>query len=770
MEHILISVRLKISNIKRAVFYSRRNGGVELKNSKRIKKFISGVLALTMLSLCICQTAVFADDNSELENTIIKVKSLIDVPNELTEFDSNKYSVGNGMEYMLKWELPYINANEDYPEDTCSEINVRVNSYGDIEYYHRYFINTDNRKSLTKLSDKDAENIAKAWLNKIIPDIAGEYEVKDIYSSVSSSDISITFDRMKNDIKYCDNSIRLEIDKKNGEVNSYTLNHLYTNDGAELSERIDENAKREAFLKQNKFEKLYIRKGVLDEAVLIYVPTNPSVVLDSTSGEIPKLTAEEKRRIEENKEFYNSKEETAMEAQLNESGDMSYYAGGGGASADKAALTESEISEIENYSNLISPQDAEKLIRGIENTVIDEYELSSYGYFKQSEEVVPMPIVNDKGEEIAQESTVKDVYYAEFHFAKDSSNKGYFGDATVTINAETGELVNLYSYSYSDNETDKKALDSSVRERNALAFIKKYSVNESEKVKNFDTDNVNSRSFRFNESVNGIKYMDNYINVGVDEYSGKITRFSKNWTNGIRFEQSDNILSEGDAANILFNKIGFNEYYTNIAHVEYAPAIRLVYGLNNGYPYYISATSGKLLDYDGEEKVEVVKNDNLGFTDIDDYFAKDMINELVINGVISVGEDRKFRPNDLITYDEVKKLLSDINYSPWYYRNGSDKSILKEIRRKETLTRLDTIICIVESVDYGKAARLKGVYNCGFNDADSISEEKVGYAAIAKALGIVNGDENGCFNPDDMVTRGEFAVMIYNLLVSEKVE
>ena len=61
MEHILISVRLKISNIKRAVFYSRRNGGTELKNSKRLKKFISGVLALTMLSLCICQTAVFAD-------------------------------------------------------------------------------------------------------------------------------------------------------------------------------------------------------------------------------------------------------------------------------------------------------------------------------------------------------------------------------------------------------------------------------------------------------------------------------------------------------------------------------------------------------------------------------------------------------------------------------------------------------------------------------------------------------------------------------------
>ena len=42
--------------------------------------------------------------------------------------------------------------------------------------------------------------------------------------------------------------------------------------------------------------------------------------------------------------------------------------------------------------------------------------------------------------------------------------------------------------------------------------------------------------------------------------------------------------------------------------------------------------------------------------------------------------------------------------------------------------------------------------------------ENTGYIAILAAMGVVQGDENGNFNPDNDITRAEAAIMVYNYL------
>ena len=62
------------------------------------------------------------------------------------------------------------------------------------------------------------------------------------------------------------------------------------------------------------------------------------------------------------------------------------------------------------------------------------------------------------------------------------------------------------------------------------------------------------------------------------------------------------------------------------------------------------------------------------------------------------------------------------------------------------------------------AAGLKGIFACGFTDEDQIPEEELGCVAIAKGLGVVQGDRSGAFRPADGATRQELAVMLYRYL------
>ena len=62
-----------------------------------------------------------------------------------------------------------------------------------------------------------------------------------------------------------------------------------------------------------------------------------------------------------------------------------------------------------------------------------------------------------------------------------------------------------------------------------------------------------------------------------------------------------------------------------------------------------------------------------------------------------------------------------------------------------------------------EVAEIKGIYICDFADSSDISPDKIGYCAIAKGFGLVNGSD-GRLYPKNNITNAEALAMVYNYL------
>ncbi|RSL28840.1 hypothetical protein D7Z54_34350, partial [Salibacterium salarium] len=80
----------------------------------------------------------------------------------------------------------------------------------------------------------------------------------------------------------------------------------------------------------------------------------------------------------------------------------------------------------------------------------------------------------------------------------------------------------------------------------------------------------------------------------------------------------------------------------------------------------------------------------------------------------------------------------------------------------DTLTREELAVWIVRSMELEEAAKHADIYDLPFEDADDITEEYAGYAALAYAEDILQGSDNH-FNPDDEVTLAHLAVTCFRL-------
>ena len=81
-----------------------------------------------------------------------------------------------------------------------------------------------------------------------------------------------------------------------------------------------------------------------------------------------------------------------------------------------------------------------------------------------------------------------------------------------------------------------------------------------------------------------------------------------------------------------------------------------------------------------------------------------------------------------------------------------------------TVTRSELCRCFVGLSGLTAAAEMRGIFRCGFTDEETIPEADLGYVAIAKGLGVVQGDSAGAFRPTDGATRQELALMLYRYL------
>lgn len=179
------------------------------------------------------------------------------------------------------------------------------------------------------------------------------------------------------------------------------------------------------------------------------------------------------------------------------------------------------------------------------------------------------------------------------------------------------------------------------------------------------------------------------------------------------------------------------------------------------------------------------------FDDIADVpWAKDAIISLAQMNVINGKGDMKFCPNDAITREEAVKIIAaaflgggadgastafaDVDPNAWYapyVAKASERGAVNGISADTfgvgmNITRQDmAVICAkVYSLSVpSQTTEITETTEIPFGDDADIADYARDGVYLLKKLGIVNGDNNGMFNPRSPITRAEAAKLIYGL-------
>ncbi len=190
-------------------------------------------------------------------------------------------------------------------------------------------------------------------------------------------------------------------------------------------------------------------------------------------------------------------------------------------------------------------------------------------------------------------------------------------------------------------------------------------------------------------------------------------------------------------------------------------------------------------EYTEKPSVEIIGKQS--FADMDEYgWAKEAVEILSDKGVVSGIGNNMFNPEGTVTREQIAKMVvsvlneldndakaeyGDVDASGWAYKfiaSAKKSGLMNGISDTEfaplsAVTREDLAVILYRaSLKQDKKYEVK---KSGFTDFTEISEyakEAVEYMAGA---GIINGFEDGSFNPKAPATRAQAAVLIYKALI-----
>jgi len=186
-----------------------------------------------------------------------------------------------------------------------------------------------------------------------------------------------------------------------------------------------------------------------------------------------------------------------------------------------------------------------------------------------------------------------------------------------------------------------------------------------------------------------------------------------------------------------------------------------------------------------EEKEQSKEIREINFKDIENYWAKEHIEDLFNKGIVNGKTETEFKPNDEITKQEfytmvyriielenkekefnVKDVDEISNYAlePTYMLYKNDIIHTKDgyLLPKACITRKE----VVESL--GKILKYEDEYKeIIFKDIENLEEEELEGLLKVYSLGLIKGKDEETFAPDDLITRGELSKLLSMLYQKE---
>jgi hypothetical protein len=689
-----------------------------------------------------------------LESIIKSVKTRITIPKELTEFEYS-YSAESSYD-SAAWNLNWF--RKGYKK----QISIQTDQFGNILSYNEY--GNGNRNSKPEYLKKELVSAAKDFIKKVAPDIYNNIEYVGAESQgIYSAMYMYQFRRVENKIPMPDNTISVGINFSTGKVELYRANWLYNIKIPSPEATISKTEAAKIIGKEVKMTLSYQNAYITDtagktktKAFLVYSPDKSYIAVNAATGEVYTTQNE---WITKN-EYVMDSSKAAATADGNDGG-----------------LTEQEITEADSIKGIISREEAiksvtdnkslllDKNLKNINATIYKQYDYT--GDSKKSRYVWNITM-----------SDPREVDY--------NSGNLYRAYANAVVDAQNGQLVSFNSNVKDLNSMNKKELESikikysksqcqSIMEE----FLKKQipdkfknsvlSEDNGDYIIAYKDDKEVYGGYNFNyDRVNqGINYSYNRIYGSVDGVTGKIYNYNYSWDDNIVFESPYNLISAAQAFESYISKDGFNlvyeinnkHYYKQtINSVNTSDAyskeyeVRLVYRTDIT-PQYISPFTGKQLGYDGEAYIK--DKNSYSYSDIKGIESARNIMLLADNGIGFKGG--QFLPDKPITGNELFELLTstNINY---------DADKYQEKKNDSSFTRMEAARLAIQLLKYENIAKLKNIYSADFKDKDQISEDDMGYAALANGLNLVCVDSNKEFMPNAKLTRAEAADMIVTMI------
>jgi len=673
--------------------------------------------AIMILCLNVFPVTSFAKDG--MENALSEVKGKIEIPDELSEFESSINTYREKTQYNFTW----------YNKQHTAELGITSNADGIITGYRYYSedLYLKTKKQLPAIAKSEAVKKAEDFLKEIIPEAFREDDklVYDSYYSRLSDNgtrISVSFVRKKDGIEVYGQHANVELLSVNNKeiITSYSASFnpeiTYEAEG----ERIPDSE----FVYMNTYPAELVYEKIKyddDKFSLIYrLKDNKKGFISAYTGEV--------------KELYSESSDIIFKENMSVNDTMA-----SGGSANRK-FSEAELKELENTAALITEEEIKTLLKADSDFPYnDKMILESSDYYKENEK-----------------------YYVQVTFAQYDENNFRIKRLNVTMNAQTKELrwLNYYDYNSQSEKSELSEAEVKKYEDKARRFINKYSLTDAENLREekngSDNKNATVNYIRLN---NGVAVIGNNISATYDVKTGLLSSYSKNFEE-LEFELADGIIKE----EVIYGKI-YENYPLIPTYINTGEEYSLCYTLNADESVKLSAFTGEKVYKDNYSE------NKSPYIDIENHWCASAAERLKEFNVYLPGEELK--PDENITQIDMLRLFaSSVYYSSYsnytpdeLYRNLIREGILSEAERTDeaAVLREDSFKYLVNMCGYGEIAKIEDIFKTSFADESEISQEKIGYASILSGLGVINGN-GGYVKPKNNLTRAEALMMIYNML------
>lgn len=254
----------------------------------------------------------------------------------------------------------------------------------------------------------------------------------------------------------------------------------------------------------------------------------------------------------------------------------------------------------------------------------------------------------------------------------------------VYVTIDQDNFISSYSsYQYSSNY-DKKIPKYSRSQGQEIAekFIEKLNpklLTEFKLIKNSNISEEREYYFNYVRQVNGIDYANNTISINVNIYTGQVNNFYCNYSNKIKFESADKIISLEQAKKNFIDKLGLKLIYNIksdkdkvVSYLAYVPKdsskyIDAVTGevekMTGGNVYYYSEGIYEKTADATAAAVVLTPDESKAVTDLSGLMTKEELDKK-FKGISSLNIDSQFTLDSA----ELRKDWRDENSLTWYMR------------------------------------------------------------------------------------------------------